>query len=87
MNGYALWSTLTPILACGLAALCWFFIRKRQQHVPAASQPQENGTRLDLIIVLLCFISIFLLPIRFRSLYADRIVKHYGNFNVLVFVA
>ena len=83
MNGYALWSTLTPILACGLAALCWFFIRKRQQHVPAESRPQENGTRLDLIIVLLCFISIFLLPIRFRSLYADRIVKHYGNFNVL----
>lgn len=87
MNGYTLWFTLTPILACGLVAAGWFMIRRRQQAIPAETLQQEKGSLTDLLIVLLCFISIFMMPIRIRSLFADRIVKHYGNFNVLCAVA
>ncbi len=87
MNGYTLWFTLIPILACGLVTVCWFFIRRGQQPVQAGPLRQEENSRLDLLIVLLCFVSIFLLPVRFRSLLVNRVAKHYGYFNVLCTVA
>ena len=87
MVSSTLWFSLLPLLACGLATVCWFLIRRRQALASGAAPRQEESIRLDLLVVLLCFFSIFLLPVRFRSLFVEQVVKHYGNFNVLGFIA
>ena len=72
MVSSTLWFSLLPLLACGLATVCWFLIRRRQALTSGAAPRQEESIRLDLLVVLLCFFSIFLLPVRFRNRLPDH---------------
>ena len=59
MVSSTLWFSLLPLLACGLATVCWFLIRRRQALTSGAAPRQEESIRLDLLVVLLCLFSIF----------------------------
>ena len=87
MTRFQLVFTLFPILVCGFVTAYWFFFRSKKLPVCIVSQVQEENNRLDLLVVLLCFIAIFIFPIRIRSLLINRVINHYGNFNFLCALA
>ncbi len=87
MSGYYLGFTLVPILFCVMVSACWFLIRRKQQLTFAGTQDIRSTCRLDLLIILLCFLSIFAAPIRLRSLIMEKILRHYGNHNIFCIIA